>query len=199
MISDLKKIFMFPLKDKRWWVKILIGIVPIANVGYILNILRDAKDGREAVLPEWGNWEELFGTGFMALIIAICYAVPVMILSMFGIIPGIGFLFKFISYIAGFLLGPVITIALCKYIESSSLSSAFDFKAIYSVFMANMREYLIIALIFGLISAIIWAISIASLFIICLFPLILLTAFYVNFYLSIISARLYGELYRAKG
>lgn len=190
--------FRFPFKDKNWWLKILIGIVPIANLGYILRILQDAKEGKEATLPEWTEWEKLFKSGVMALVICLCYVIPIVILKFLGVAPLVGILFKVLALAAGILVMPVIAIALCRYLENNQINDAFNFQAIYEKFKINVKEYLIVAVVFAIIHAVLGVIAFASIFTICLFPLIFLLLFYVSFYLSIIANRLYGEIYRGE-
>lgn len=196
MTVNWREKFKFPFKDKRWWVKILISIVPIANLGYLLRILKDAKEGKEQVLPEWEGWEDLFKNGIMALIIWIVYLIPIAILNILGAAPGVGMLFNLLSVLAGIIIGPVVAIALCKYLETEQLKDAFKIQDIIEKLKVNIKDYLIVAVVFGILFALLGVICFASIFTLCLFPIIMVLLFYVAFYLKIIVIRIYGEIYR---
>lgn len=191
MVINLENAFKFPFKDNKWLVKILIGgiliCIPIANFlvfGYLLKILGDAKDKKEATLPEWENWAELFQEGFMAFIVGLCYSLVIIVLSILGRIPIVGCLTFPLQIAAGFLLGPVIAVALCFYLEKKDLGAAFNFKGILEKLKVNITDYLIIALIIG-------ALSMVSI-------ITLVLAIFIWFYLYVIGFRLYGEAFSAE-
>lgn len=189
MVVNLENAFKFPFKDKKWPVKILIGgalmWIPIVNflvLGYLLKILGDAKDKKEPALPEWADWAILFQEGFMAFIVVLCYiVVPNIILSILGRIPIIGCLTFPLQIAAGFVLWPISAVALCFYLEQKQLNAAFDFKAVIEKFKVNVTDYLVIALITGVLGAV----SIIT----------LVLAVFVWFYLSVVAFRLYGEAF----
>lgn len=190
MVVNLESAFRFPFKDKKWLIKLLIGgflmWIPVVNFvvfGYLLKVLGDAKDKKEATLPEWTDWAGLFQEGFMVFIIGLCYSLVLLVISILGHIPLIGCLIIPLQIAAGFLLGPVIAVALCFYLERKELGAAFDFKGIFEKFKLNITDYLIITLIVGALSAV----SIVTLF---------LTVF-IWFYLYIVGFRLYGEAFSA--
>lgn len=191
MVVNLESGFKFPFKDKKWLVKVLIGglliCIPIANFlvfGYLLKILGDAKDKKEATLPEWTDWAGLFQEGFMAFIVALCYSLVFVILSILGRIPIIGCLTLPLQLAAGFLLGPVVAIALCFYLERKDLGAAFDFKGIFEKFKTNIADYLIVALIVGGLSAV----SVIT----------MILAIFLWFYFAVVGFRLYGEAFSAQ-
>lgn len=193
MVVNMETAFKFPLKDKNWLIKVLIGgaliWIPIVNFlvfGYLLKVLSDAKDKKEAALPEWQNWPVLFQEGFMAFVIGLCYAVPLFVL---GMLPIIGYLFRAITV---FLLAPVVSIAVCLYLERKQLPAAFDFKVIIEKIKLHLADYLIIALLTGITMIVTGIGLILAIFI---FPLIIIMCIW--FYILIVSYRLYGELFSA--
>ena len=191
MVVNLENAFKFPFKDKKWPVKLFIGgilmCIPIANFlvfGYLLKILGDAKDKKEATLPEWADWAGLFQEGFMVFIVGLCYSLVLVALAMLGRIPLVGCLTFPLQMAAGFLLGPVIAVALCFYLERKDLGAAFDFKGILEKFKKNITDYLIIALVIGVLSTV----SIVT----------LILAVFIWFYLYVVGFRLYGEAFSAE-
>lgn len=189
MVVNLENAFKFPFKDKKWLIKILIGgaliWIPIVNFlvfGYLLKILGDAKDKKESALPEWTDWAVLFQEGFMMFVVVLCYIVaPNIILSILGRIPIIGCLTLPLQLAAGFVLWPISTVALCFYLEQKQLNAAFDFKAVIEKFKVNVTDYLVVALVTGVLGAV----SIIT----------LVLAVFVWFYLSVVAFRLYGEAF----
>lgn len=188
MIVSLENAFKFPFKDSKWLIKILIGgaliWIPIVNffvLGYLLKILADGKDKKEASLPEWKDWGVLFQEGFMAFIVVLCYSMVLLVFSILGRIPIIGCLTIPLQFVAGFLLWPVVAVALCCYLERRELSGAFDFKTIIEKFKVNIADYLIIAVITGALAAV----SVVALVLVV----------FIWFYLSVVAFRLYGEVF----
>ena len=92
--DNLISTFNFPFSDKRWFLKLLIGVllslagmlIPIIPsiflVGYYYRISRRiiAEDGQPA-LPEWDEWGRLFIDGIKYLGGVVIYSLP-LILSM---------------------------------------------------------------------------------------------------------------------
>lgn len=189
MIANFENAFKFPFKDKNWIIKILIGglliWIPIVNfvvLGYLLKILKDAKEKKEPSLPEWKNWTELFQEGLMVFVIMFCYSIVVFVaISVLARIPIIGCLAIPLLLAAVVLLKPIITIALCFYLENKELGAAFDFKNIIEKFKINAVDYIIVALVMGALLA-------AS-------GVTLFLAVFIAFYLCVVSYRLLGEIY----
>jgi len=190
MVANFENAFKLPFKDEKWLIKILIGgaliWIPVVNFlvfGYLLKILGEAKDKKEFVLPEWKDWALLFQEGFMAFIIVLCYSMVLVLFSILGRIPIIGCLTIPIQMAAGFLLWPVVSVALCLYLDKKEIAAAFDFKNLIEKFKVNITDYIIIALITG-------ALGLLS-FVTLIFVI------FIWFYLSVVSFRLYGETFSA--
>lgn len=191
MVANFEAAFKFPFKDSKWLVKLLIGgllmCIPIVNFlvfGYLLKILQDAKDKKEATLPEWTDWGVLFQEGFMAFVVGLCYGLILVLLGILGNIPIVGCFIAIIQIAAGFLWGPVVAVALCFYLENKDLSAAFNFKGILDKIKANIVDYLIISLVLGVLSMI----SVIT----------LILAIFIWFYLWVVELRLFGELFSAE-
>lgn len=217
MVVNLENAFRFPLKDKRWFIKILIGgllmAVPIVNFftfGYLLKILADAKDRKEPVLHEWNDWTGLFREGFMMFVVAVCYMVIFIPLFVLSMIPFIGYIFKAIAFLS---FAPVCITALCLYIGRKELSAAFDFRSIIEKIKANVTDYLILAIVIGVAKGIATIpVILAALFLGAAFVppnlavIFVATTFFIValfvtslavFYVLISGMRLYGEIFSA--
>lgn len=90
--NELIKTITFPFTDKRWFLKVLIGIllgiaaclIPVIPsiflLGYYYRISRRiiAEDGQAAV-PEWEDWGRLFTDGIRYFGAALIYSLPMLI------------------------------------------------------------------------------------------------------------------------
>jgi hypothetical protein len=176
---DIGKAFSFVFEDKDWVVKILIAaaillggilffwllliplILAIALVaGYAVEITRRVIKGHPQPLPEWDNWGALLADGLKAIVIAIVYALPFVIISaclgapagvlgeggdvaqvfagLFGALAGI---VNLLWLIAWFLLFPA---ALAFYVVEEDLSAAFRFGKVLNFVRDNIKTYLIV-------------------------------------------------------
>lgn len=90
--SNLIQILKFPFSDKRWFKKVVVGIlltvaafiIPLIPavflVGYYFRISRRiiSEDG-QAVLPEWDDWSKLFVDGIRYIGVSFIYSLPLAI------------------------------------------------------------------------------------------------------------------------
>jgi hypothetical protein len=192
MVVNFENGFKFPFKDGKWLVKVLIGgallFVPIVGwlvvLGYITRILSDAKNKKEAILPEWNDWGMLLQEGFMSFVVILCYVlVPSIFISALGRIPIVGCLTFPLQLVVSVLLWPASIIALCFYLDKKEITAAFDFKNLIEKFKTNLADYIIIAFV----SSVLGFVSCFTL-IFAVFPV---------FYISVVSFRLYGEVFSA--
>ena len=95
---DIGKSFTYVFDDEKWVQKLGIGglllLIPGVNVvtslfvvGYSLRVLKNVAEGAETPLPEWDNWGEDWVHGFLFMLVAFIYSLPLIILA--GIASGI--------------------------------------------------------------------------------------------------------------
>jgi hypothetical protein len=176
---DIGKAFSFVFEDKDWVVKLLVAaailvggilffwllliplIVAIALVaGYAVEIMRRVIKGHPQPLPEWDNWSAFLADGLKAIVIAIVYALPFVLISaclggpagilgeggdvaqvlagLFGVLAGI---VNLLWLVAWFLLLPA---ALAFYVVEDDLSAAFRFGKVFAFVRDNIKTYLIV-------------------------------------------------------
>lgn len=206
MKVNLQESILFPLKDKNWILKVLIGglfflasalfIAPVLfPAGYIMQVMRDAINKKQPKLPEWKDWENLLKDGFFALVISLVYLVPVMIIFsvfaavckfIFGLIPFIGVPMFGLSVMGMALLyllvvSPLMVIGMCLFISTGELSSAFDLGKGFEIYRKGITEYVIISII----ALTLFAISCILFF---LLP-------FTGFYLKVVICRMYSEAF----
>lgn len=90
---DIGKAFSFVFDDENWIVKLLIGgliaIIPIVNFaafGYMVQVVKNVRDGYEPVMPEWSEFGEYFVDGFKVFVGLLAYSIPLILLGcVFGV------------------------------------------------------------------------------------------------------------------
>ncbi len=90
---DYGKSFTYVFEDDNWISKFLVGVVvslvPIVNLagyGYMVELLKNVRDGVENPLPDWDDFGKFFVDGLKYLAGLLVYLIPVILLS-FAIIP----------------------------------------------------------------------------------------------------------------
>jgi hypothetical protein len=208
---DYGKIIRFPMEDKDWIMKIIIGgvlsIIPIINFiasGYQLKVMKNAIN-KTPGMPEWKGFIDLFIKGLIIFIIALLFMIVPLII--FGAIAG----FSTITYVMGDLTNPysivmailpalfvggililiigfVLPMAIAMYAKSENFSDAFKFSEILNRIKSIFSEYLIsyiIIVIFGIILGLIMLIPVIGWII----------GFFGTFYLGVVALNMFGELY----
>lgn len=96
--TPLRSVFQFPLRGPNWLSRFAIGcalilagsfipIVPMLFVyGYALQVMRQAIDGQDLVLPEWENWGKLGIDGLRATVVGLVYMLPGMLVIIGGMV-----------------------------------------------------------------------------------------------------------------
>lgn len=195
MIANIENAFKFVFRDKNWIIKILIGgiiaAIPVLNFiafGYALRILKDAKEGREATLPEWTEWSDLFREGLNVFIICLLYGLVICIawflVTVLSVVPVIGCLaiFLFPVLLAALVfVAPALNISLCRYLDKGSFREAFKLKEVYGEFKSKSGDYLVVTLINA-------GVTLIASMAFCVAP-------FIYFWLWVITARMFGEIY----
>lgn len=85
---DVGSSFTYMFQDRDWLKKILIGgvitLIPIVNfaaLGYMVQVVRNVRDGQELPLPEWDQFGEYFVGGLYLFLVYLVYALPVIVLA----------------------------------------------------------------------------------------------------------------------
>ena len=208
---DYGKIIRFPMNDKDWIMKIIIGgvlsIIPIVNFiasGFQLKVMKNAIN-KTPGMPEWKGFTDFFVKGLIIFVIALIYMIVPLII--FGAIAG----FSTLSYAMGDLTNPyaivmtilpalfiggillliigfILPMAIAMYAKSDNFSDAFKFSEILNRIKSIFGEYLvsyIVIVIFGIILGLIMLIPIIGWII----------GFFGTFYLGVVALNMFGELY----
>jgi hypothetical protein len=235
--ETLSTLFSFPFKDARWVPKILIGslfllfsflILPIFFIyGYFFEILRNAIEDRDPVLPEWDQFEKKFVDGAKLFLVTFIYTLPYILLFLLafmlisagsfstelvgsdigaGSIPwffvslfgSFGGLFIFgVSMLIGLVLGALLPVALAHMVAKDDLMAGFHVSEWWKIFRANTSGFLISYLI---VMACLLLINTATQILNMTIVLCCLTPFIsiaLTFYLMVVANVIFGQAYRA--
>ncbi len=165
---DYGKSFSFVFEDEKWISKFLVGVVislvPIVNLagyGYMVQLLKNVRDGLEEPLPEWDDFGKFFVDGLKLMAGYLVYAIPVIVIS-FALIPvafaadsgGITenamiaaliclYCFMFLFVLVPMLLYPALFI---QYAKEDQIGDMFKFGDMWALIKSDVANYLIILL-----------------------------------------------------
>jgi hypothetical protein len=203
-------------KDGVWekwnkWLMLIIAtiLLGIPLMGYMMKVLRGEKPA-----PEVTDWGTLFVDGIKYLIVAIIYAIPIIIVEVLvlgaaGLSMMSGNVTAITAAIAGMLLGFVVILILAIVIavfemigivrlaRTGSIGEAFNFNAILSTIGKIGWDSYIIALIVFVVVAIIFSIIVTILMMIPLLGLILYLCLIAPF--ALFAGRYICQIYDSAG
>ena len=216
---DIGSAFTFMFDDQDWIKKIAIGggitlaavilspiliglvlILPLS--GYMLETLKNVRDGRPIPLPEWSDFGNLFSKGLMIFVIGLVYNLPALLVSclsagvniaapnldsdmaeMMVVVAGC---LSCVQVILSLLGNALLPAAIIRYAQYETLGSAFQFGEIFSFVSKNIGDYIIVILL-G------WVASLIAVFgiILCVIGVV-----FTGFWSILVAANLYGQLAR---
>lgn len=201
MRFKIEQAFKYPFKDEKWLVKVLLlgvmmvipGIALITVIfalGYLLRLLKGSvaefNGGAEAKLSDWGDLGKLFQEGLIPWVIAIAYAVAYVFLAFIAGIVFSTFFWFIICVLLGFVLAPVLFVAIVKYSETSKIENAFKFIDIFNELKSKWLDYLVASLVSCVVGS--------AGFALCFIP-----GVFTCPYGYIIGVRMFSEIYASKG
>ncbi len=205
---DIGSSFTFMFEDENWLKKVLIGgivaLIPIVNfaaIGYIVQIIRNVRDGHPLPLPEWDQFGAYFMDGLWVFLIILVYLIPVILLSC---IQGIGTAalgssnnqdaqsavgilsacFSCLIALWSLLVAILLPAVLVRYAEVGEFMAGFRFGEIFSVITANVGSYVIVLLLMW-VASFIGQLGI----ILCIVGVI-----FTSFWAYLVSGNLIGQL-----
>jgi hypothetical protein len=219
---DIGSAFTFMFDDDEWIKKIAIGggitflglllspiliglalLLPLS--GYMLETLKNVRDGRPVPLPEWSDFGNLFSKGLIVFLIGLVYSLPALIFycislgaqfglqeadsdvaNMLGVVIGC---LACVQILFGLLAGFLLPAGLIRYAHYDTFGSAFQFGEIFSFIKENIGDYIIVILLS-------WVAQFVASFglILCLIGIL-----FTGFWGILVTANLYGQLARKAG
>jgi hypothetical protein len=210
---DIGSSFTYMFEDESWIKKILIGgivsLVPIVNfaaMGYVVEVIRNVRDGRPTPLPEWDQFGQMWMSGLWLFVIFLVYSIPIIILACIsGIATGVmasalegasadavggtmGIVSTCLSCLMG-LWGLVIGVLtpgiVIRYAETGQFNSAFKFGEVVGILKVNVGSYLIVLILLWVAIYIISPLGLIA----CVVGII-----FTYFYAYLIAGNLLGQL-----
>jgi hypothetical protein len=176
---DIGSAFTYMFEDENWIKKILIGgivsLIPIVNfaaLGYVVQVIRNVRDGRAVPLPEWDQFGEYFKSGLFLGLIYLVYLIPIFILSCVqGAVPALlesaggediatvlSIVLGCVSCLMGvwgLLVGIMFPAIMVRFADVGTFGSGFQFGDILAIIKANIGSYIIVLLLSWVASGII--------------------------------------------
>ncbi len=201
-----------------------VPVLPVLFIyGYALEIMRRVMKGEEPGLPPWQEWGRLFIDGLRALAVAFVYLLPGTVVY-FG---GIGFyslatltmVFRnqeppfglfllvvavlFLGLLAGsilYLLGGIpLPAAVAQFVAEDRLAAAFHVRRWWTVLRRRGWEYLAAWLLLLGIAVVMYLVLTLLTYTGCLCWLGYILTAPLAFYLTVVAAALFGEVWRGEG
>jgi hypothetical protein len=194
-------------KDEDWIKKILIGgvvgLIPIVNfaaIGYLIQIIRNVRDGQTLPLPEWDEFGKYFVDGLWIFLIFLVWAIPIIVVAClqgvgaaalaeagddaanaFGII---SVCFTCVMVLWGLVIAAVSPAIMVLYAEVGEFMAGFRFSEIFDIIRANVGNYIIVILL-------IWVAGLIASFgvILCVIGVI-----FTQFWSYLVAGNLMGQL-----
>lgn len=171
---DIGKNFTFVKEDPDWIKKLLfgagamlIGVIPViglvgplAMFGYCKKLFQNAVAGMEHPLPQWDDFVGLIVDGLKAFIIMFAYVVPAILVMAPGfILPAVAGdsgamqMVGLVCTCLGFLVYLVLMlgagIGVMRFFATNELGQAFKIGEVLGFLKANVGQYLLALIIFG--------------------------------------------------
>ena len=88
---DFGRALSFPFDDEDWIVKTIVGtllsFIPFFAVGYQVRVIRNVMRGKTRPLPGLDDIGEVFVDGLMAIIAALIYFLPIILVACLFVVP----------------------------------------------------------------------------------------------------------------
>jgi hypothetical protein len=167
---EIGQAFTFVTEDKDWIKKLAIGalfvIIPfliLLVIGYQILIIRNVIDGKDRPLPEWEDFGQLFMDGLIVFVALFVYALPMVLLSICGIvvfagtsdpsgnlsgggIAGVG-LISCIAILYGFVLAFLTPAIYIQYARAGEFGPLFQVGEVVAIARENLVDILIVIVV----------------------------------------------------
>lgn len=166
------KAFSYAPQENNWIVKLLIAafvpFVPIiggiVSLGYTLEITRRVIKGESVLLPEWSDFGGFLKAGFQAFVVALVYALPLLVIAICGTIPvaalaaqedetlaqialALNFCMSCVLILLALALAIILPAAFGKLADTGEMSAALRLGEVFNLVRAKPGVYVIVALL----------------------------------------------------
>ncbi len=219
MSIDVGNAFSYMFDDEDWIKKLAIGggIILISPLllflpllllgGYMLQTLKNVRDGQPKPLPEWTDFGDLFMKGLMLAVIGFIYNIPSMVIQF----PSLGLnillsnpeqfnldenlvmvlsitvaCLSCLQFVVSLLCAAILPAAIISYAQDDAFGSAFRLGQMFKFISSNIGDY-IVAILLSWVAGIVAAFGLIA----CCVGIV-----FTSFWSTLVNAHLYGQLAR---
>jgi hypothetical protein len=208
---DYGKSFSYVFEDENWISKFLVGVVitliPIVNFasyGYMIQVLKNVRDGEAHLLPEWDDFGKYFMDGLKSIVGFLVYFIPVFLLNIMmipvaivadnggvtgdavGVVMACLGCLMLLFILVPMFLYPALYI---QYAKDDQISDMFKLSDMWELIQEDLGNYVIVLVMIFFVLGLIASLG----FLLC-FVGIFLTGWYVQ----LVSAHMFGQLAQPK-
>lgn len=225
----IERSFTFAFKAPGGLGKVVVGglfsllfftvFFPFVVMGYLMRVLCNALEGRDAKLPGW-ELGPLFNEGLFPVIILLIYSAPVLvvfalnqlIMGFMGLNMAVVLPLMFLEIVLGIVAALLIPLALIRFAVTRSLKASFDLGRIVGFIRRNKGQYFtawglslgvgaVVGLIAFIVSIIVfvvtWIVSDPLTGLAASGVAMMLVGLFLSFISNLIPMHLYANAYRA--
>ncbi len=167
---DIGSSFSYMFQDDDWIKKILIGgvvgVIPIVNfaaIGYMIQIIRNVREGQELPLPEWDEFGKYFVDGLWVFLIFLVWMIPIIVVACLqgigsaalsdassdaaGALGIISACFTCVIVLWGLVIAAVSPAIMVRFAEIGEFMAGFQFSELADIIRANVGNYIIVILL----------------------------------------------------
>ena len=208
---NIERSLRFTFDDESWIVKILIGgvvsflgqllLIPLPLLyGYMLDTLKNVKEGQDTPLPEWDDFAGLFMRGLILTLGLLVYSLPLFLFAccfLFLLITSqnegaeslglLGLCFACIMPLYGVALGFWGPAVIMRFAEAGTFSSMFEFGRIWKTISADFGKYLLVVILIIVVNLLATFVGLLSVGVLVPFT---------SFWAMLVAAHLMGQYMR---
>jgi hypothetical protein len=201
---DYGKSFTYLLEDEKWISKFLVGVVvsiiPFVNfaaIGYVVELVKNVRDGVKMPLPEWDDFGALFISGLKFFLGTLVYTLPAILVSLlavpFAILGGDDpgafvqitiICSSLLSILFSLLLGLLTPVLLVQFARREQIGDMFAFSEMWDMVSADFVTYFVILIFLFAAMTVIAGAGIIACFI---------GVFFTSWYAYLISGHMVGQ------
>jgi hypothetical protein len=210
---DIGVAFTYMFQDRDWLKKILIGgvisLIPIVNfaaLGYMVQVVRNVRDGQDLPLPEWDQFGEYFVSGLYLFLVYLVYAIPIILLACLQLVGGVmlgtvgegqgaedlasaytlaGTCLSCLMGLWGLVIGVISPALFVRFAETGSFGATLSIGGWLGVLRANLGAYLIVLILSWVVFSFLAPLGVIA----CVVGVI-----FTQFWAYLVSGHLYGQL-----
>lgn len=143
--------FTFAFKSPKGTTKVLRGglytalfftvFLPFAAAGFLVRLMCDLLEGRDASLPKWNDLRGLFDDGLLPVIISLAYGAPLLLCSILQLYLDT-LVLSIVQITCAVAVSLLLPLGLIHFLTSRNIRAAFDLRSAVRLIQGNTRPVL---------------------------------------------------------